>query len=81
LLSKTIRDMTKKEKTTRTIDIFRDDYIYLDTIRITNMGKVSFANSIRELCRVHQLALVNGLIESNFIEKITKDHPRTEDAS
>ena len=67
--------MTKRNKTTTTIDIFRDDYIYLDTIRIKNTGKESFANSIQELCRVHQLALVNGLIESNFIEKITKDHP------
>lgn len=65
--------MTKRNKTTRTIDIYRDDYNYLDTIRGTNIGKVSFANSIRELCRVHQLALVTGLIESNFIEKTTKD--------
>jgi len=65
--------MKMENRRKRTIDIYQMDFNYLNAVRTTSFGKVSFANAVKELARVHRLALEKGLITSDIITIVTKE--------
>ena len=49
--------MRKRNVNRRTIEIFLDDFNYLDGIRTTGVGKVSFANIVKKVCEVYRTVI------------------------
>ena len=67
----------KRNPDRHTIDIYQTDFEYLDGIRETDIGKVSFANIIKNICEEYKMItlLSDFIIRKNY-ERISKEYEK-----
>lgn len=44
-----------------TIEVYTEDYLYIDKVRTLDIGKVSVANGVKELIKAHEYCQKNKI--------------------
>lgn len=55
MVKKIINQLKNSEK--KTIDVYRNDTDYLDGLRTTDLGTVSYADIVKKVCEVYRTVI------------------------